>query len=154
MEEKDLNQWEEKILNSKDVDTESDKTVDTKVYTSEEVNAIKKEMQSNSEKWVQKIIAEKKLLDSVIKSTWKVAEDSTYLVTLYNENPEVAKIILENYYEWQSIDEYKTDIDYIVDYEDPKVIERIADEKVKKIIETKLLNNKEAEFIKKLDIKW
>jgi hypothetical protein len=72
-------------------------------FTLEEVEAIKKEMQSNSEKGVQKVIAEKKEVERIAtvlpKAIGKVAEDNAYLVELSESDPKLAKIILDEYYD-------------------------------------------------------
>ena len=71
---------------------------ETKVYTQEEVDAITKKMQSDSEKGVQKLISKQKAYESVLEAVGKVSENQAYLVECYESNPEVAQIILEKYY--------------------------------------------------------
>lgn len=74
-------------------------SVEAKVYTQEEIDAITKKMQSDSEKGVQKLIKEKKTFERAMDELGKVAEDNTYLVELYESNPDVAKLILDKYYD-------------------------------------------------------
>ena len=138
-------EWEDENLNSEGQDK------DTKTsYTAEEVSDLRKQMQADSEKWVQKIISEKKTYQQVLKEVWKVADDKSYLVELHHENPEVAKIILETYYEWQDIEAFKTSIEYQEDSTDPVVIARMVKSEAKKLANQELINDKKQEFITKL----
>lgn len=123
-------------------------------YTKEEVDALTKEMQSNSDKWVQKIISEKKVYEQVLDEVWKVADDKKYLVELHESSPEVAAIILGKYYEWKSIEEYKEDIDYKEDYTDPKVVERLVEKKANEVAEQKAIKEAKKNFIDKFKLKW
>lgn len=121
-------------------------------YTSEEVEEIKKQMQSNSEKWVQKLISEKKAYDEAFNYLGMIADEPEKLVSLYDEKPEVAKIILAKYYDWQNIEEFKEDIWYKVNPNDPKEIEKIINSGVEKKLEAKLIDEKKEAFIKKLKL--
>lgn len=71
---------------------------ETKVYTQEEVDAITKKMQSDSERGVQKLISKQKAYENVLEVVGKVSENQAYLVECYESNPEVAQIILDKYY--------------------------------------------------------
>ena len=126
-----------------------DKDVKTS-YTADEVAEIKKQMQSDGDKWVQKLISEKKNYDRVLDEVWKVSADEAYLVELHNENPAVAKIILDKYYEWKDIESFKESIAYKEDISDPKVIKRMVESEAKKLAETNLISDKKQEFITKL----
>ena len=66
----------------------------------EELLAKYKDLQSNSEKGVQKIIKQQ-------KEIIKVGKDPKRLVELYNEDPEVAKWILKSAFDGMDIEEYK-----------------------------------------------
>lgn len=147
MEEKITEKREDENLNSDEKTT----------YTLEEVEAIKKKMQSDSEKWVQKLINETKqekqqrlIYERVLDEVWKVADDNSYLISLYEEEPEVANIILGKYYDWQSIEQFKDSIWYEEDYNDPKVRERKISLEVKKLADKQLIESKKQEFISKL----
>ena len=72
---------------------------ETKTYTAEEVEAIRKKMQSDTDRGVQKILHEKSFYQDVIDSVAKVAKDSKYLIELSIEKPEVAKTMLDKYYD-------------------------------------------------------
>lgn len=121
-------------------------------YTLEEVEELKKQMQSNSEKWVQKLISEKKAYDEVFNYLSSVAENPEILVSLYDEKPEVAKIILAKYYDWQNIDEFKKSINYKVNPTDPKELEKIINSGVEKKLEAKLINEKKEVFMQKMKL--
>ena len=121
-------------------------------YTLEEVEEIKRKMQSDSEKWVQKLINEKKAYDEVFNHLSDISDNPSNLVKLYEEKPEVAKIILDKYYDWIDIEDFKENIDYKKDYTDPKEIEKIIEKWVNKKMETKLIEEKKEAFIKKLKL--
>ena len=125
-------------------------------YTAEEVEAMKKEMQSNSEKGVQKLIKEKKEADeiyqTVLSEISRVADDKTRLVELFDDNPKVAKVILEKYYDGNSIDEYKNSIGYTEDITDPKVIQKQIEEGARKLSESKEVAREKKSFIEKLQM--
>ena len=142
-EEENLNWWEKKT------------------YSLEEVEAIKKEMQSNSEKGVQKIIWEKRAYEKAMSSLDEIAEDQTKLIDLFSEDEKAGKIILDKYYNWQSIEEFKNSIDYEVDVTDPKVMEQLIEDKVKarelekdKARTEKQINDEKEKFIKDYDMSW
>lgn len=123
-------------------------------YTEEEVAAMKKDMESNSEKWVQKVITEKKNYQSAMWEISKVAENKEHLIDLYDSNPEVAQIILDQVYDWQDIDAFKEAIWYKEDYTDPKMINKLAEQKAKAMIDSDKIATAKTEFIKKLQMEW
>ena len=123
-------------------------------YTSNEVEEMKKQMQSDSEKWVQKLISEKKVRDRAIQSIKKIVDDKEHLVKLYDSDEEVAKIILEDIYDWKSIEDFKESIWYKEDYTDPETIEKLVEKKAKNIVDIGKINDAKAEFIKKLNLEW
>jgi hypothetical protein len=65
----------------------------------EEVEEMKKDMQSNSEKGVQKLISEKKNYETAMSNISKVADSKEHLISLYEDSPEVAQIILDTVYD-------------------------------------------------------
>lgn len=143
MAEETLNQEEGEALN-----LDATKTT----YTAEEVEALKKEMASNSEKGVQKVIHEKKMLESVLSEIGKVAEDNSHLVALYESNPEVARVILDRYYDGQDIESFKQSIGYEEDYNDPEVRKRLIEREAQRKIEAKALDDAKDAFAKKLEM--
>ena len=137
--------WEDEGLNSEGQDKDKKTS-----YTVEEVEKMKADMISAWNKWFSKIESEKKVLEKTIDEIAKIVEDKERLIELNDDDPAVAKIILDKYYDWQTIEEYKTSIDYKVDVSDPKVIERMVQKQAKEIAETKLISEKKADFIKRL----
>ena len=149
----DLNEtttWEGETLHSEETATWEENQEAKKVFTLEEVEAMKKEMMGNSEKWVQKVISEKKNFEAALKESGKVAENPERLVELFEENPKVAQIILDEFYNWESIDEYKERIDYKEDYSDPKVMQSKIRKEAEKISQNNLIESKKKDFIEKL----
>jgi len=121
-----------------------------KVFTLEEVEAMKKEMMGNSEKWVQKVISEKKTFEKALKESWKVWANPSHLIDLFEEDPKVAQIILDEFFDWKSIEEYKEDIEYTEDYADPKVMQSKIKKEAEKIAQNNLIESQKKEFISKL----
>jgi len=111
---------------------------------------MKKKMQSDSEKGVQKLINEQKALKQSLTEIWKVADSQEYLIELYDNNPDVAKIILEQYYQWQSIDQYKKAIWFEEDYTNPKIIEKEVTKRAQALEETRLIDKSKQDFVSKL----
>jgi len=140
---------DEKIIDWEGESSNSDGEDQKTSYTLEEVEEMKKSFFDKDE-WVQSLLRKSKLSDKALDEVWKVADNKEHLIELYEDNPEVAKIILEKYYSWQSIEDYKTSIDYKVDVNDPKVIERMVEKQAKQMANTKLISDKKAEFITKL----
>ena len=139
---------EEKKEGSEGGDAKSDQEQKA-TFTAEEVAALKKQI-SESEKGVQKVISEKKTFERAIKEIGKVAENNAYLVELHAKSPETAKIILDEYYDGESIDAFKARIGYQEDLTDPEVLERKISEEAKKRLEAKEISDGKDEFVKKL----
>jgi hypothetical protein len=59
---------------------------------------------------VQKLTSKQKVLTTVLDNLDTIAETPEKLIDLFSENEEAAKIILDKYYNGQSIDEFKDDI--------------------------------------------
>ena len=115
-------------------------------YTKEEY----KKLQSDSEKWVQKLIAEKKLIETYVDELAKVWDNPDYLIDLVDDNPKVAQMILDKYYWWEDIEDYKQRIWYQEDYQDPATIQKKIKEEAKKIAETERIETQKDTFIQKL----
>lgn len=149
----DLNEktnWEDENLNSEETATWEENQEAKKVFTLEEVEAMRKEMMGNSEKWVQKVISEKKNFEAALRESGKVAVNPERLVELFEENPKVAQIILDEFYNWESIDEYKDRIEYKEDYTDPKVLQGKIKKEAEKLAQENLIESKKKDFIEKL----
>lgn len=130
-------------------------TMDNKTtFTAEEVEAMKQEAlnkyKSDQEAGVQKLVAEKKFADKVIDAVGEVAKDATSLVDIANNDPDVAKKILEKYYGGQSLEEYKESIGY---REDPKVLnEQLIEQKAKSIVNESKIKDTKKVFIEKMGL--
>lgn len=118
-------------------------------FSLEEVEAMKKELQSNSDKGVQKVIAERKIFSDAMDEIKIISQDPKRLVELADENPKVANIILEKY-GYDDIEAYKTAIEYEEDYTDPKIIQKHIKEEAKALAESEKIQTKKEEFIEKL----
>lgn len=133
---------------------ESQEPTEPKTYSEEEVEAMKKELQSNSEKGVQKVIWEKKLYEKAYQELPKISNDDTRLVEISEEDPALAKKILEDHFDWMTIQEYKDSIDYKEDYSDPKKMEAKIQREAEKIARKKEVESEKKAFIKKLQMEW
>lgn len=140
--------------NTKNTELGEQQANNSKTYTEEEVEQIRKDMQSNSEKWVQKVIWEKKVAEQALKEVQNIADDNEHLVKLYDTNPDVAKHILQNVYNWIDIEEYKENIWYKDDTTSPEYLEKIADKKVEKKLTEIKLNDAIDSFIKENKLEW
>ena len=149
MEDLNIN-GEEEILNSQEDGGTQWWEEPKKVFTLEEVEAMRKEMTSNSEKWVQKVISEKKTFERALKESWLVANDPARLVELYEEDPKAAQIILDEFFEWETIEDYKERIEYQEDYSDPKVLQSKIKKEAEKLAQNNLIETQKQNFIDKL----
>lgn len=127
-----------------DIDIQEDEKT---TFTKEEVEEIKRNMQSNSDKWVQKLIAEKKLLETYTEELSNVGENPEHLIDLMSDNPKVAQMILDKYYWWEDIEDYKQRIWYEENYQDPELIKKKIKEEAKKLAEDEKLENAKNKFI-------
>ena len=146
--------WEDVNLNSQEADVQNEQS--EKVFTAKEVEEMKKKLQSDSEKGVQKLIKEKKdwenKLKAILHAVAEVSKDKKNLIDIYDNDPEVAKVLLDQYYDWISIEAYKSSIGYKEDLSDPKVAQRKILEEAKKISDKQLVQRSKEEFIKKLEM--
>lgn len=151
MEEKEMN-GEDENLNSNNANAWENQEDSKKVFTLEEVEAMKKEMQSNSEKWVQKILWEQKLYKQSLKELSNIWQDAKRLVEIAEDNPRLAEIILEEYFDGESLEEYKERIWYTEDYTDPKIIQNKIKKEAEKLAENNLIQTQKQNFIDKLQM--
>ena len=84
----------------------------TEEQLSEKVEAAVNKYKSDSEAWVQKLVNEWKFKDSVLDWVWKVAADSEALIEIFEWDSNVWQEILDKYYWGQTIEEYKSSINY------------------------------------------
>lgn len=123
-----------------------------KVYTQEEVDEIRKKLQSDTDKGVQKLIKEKKDAEKLWEAIGKVGQNESYLVEVYENSPEIAKLILDKYYEWKTIDAFKADIGYSIDYNDPATRQKYFEIEARRMAEKSLINASKSSFIAKLNM--
>jgi len=150
--EKKQTAWEDVNLNStkKEEVEESTNPEESKASTVEELEAKMKEMQSNSEKWVQKLITEKKVYEKAFNEMSKISDDSERLIELFEEDQSTAELILSKYFGDESIDEYKERTWYEEDYSNPKVFEAKIKKEATKMAENNLIEAEKQIFIDKL----
>ncbi len=125
---------------------------DKDTFTKEEMDAKMKELSWNHEKWVQQVILEKKNYKKAMGEISKVADNKEYLVDLYDKDPEVAKIILEQVYDWKDIESYKTAIWFKEDINDPETIKKLIAKQAKEMTEKQTIDTAKAAFIEKLQM--
>lgn len=151
MPEDDTKKWEDENLNSNGQDNEWGEDQKT-TYTAEEVDALKKQMQSDSEKGVQKVIGQKKAYEIAMQNLSEISDEPWKLVELYEENPKAAQVILDTYYDGQNIESFKESIEYEEDYSNPDRLEKLVEKKTQERVETKLIEDTKSMFIEKLKI--
>lgn len=152
MPEDTITTQEDENLSLENTEQPEAQEADGKVYTAEEVELLKRKMQSDSEKWVQKLIQEKKIYEQAMDETAKVADNQEYLVELHDKNPAVAKILLDKYYQWMDIETFKNRIWYEEDLSDPVIAQKRIELEAQKKYEALLVDKAKEEFIKKLDL--
>lgn len=142
----DKTKREDENLNSNNEEIQEPKE---KTFSNEEVEVIKKEMAANSEKWVQKLIKEIKILKEAMKELSLILKKEERLIELLDENREVAFLLLDDFF-CESLDDYKNRIWYTRDLEDPiKYKKRLENESNKKA-ESRIIDIEKTKFIKKL----
>jgi len=122
-----------------------------KTFTAEELETAKQEAlnkyKSDQEQGIQKLINEKKFVESVLDAVGKVAQDQNSLISIAEENPEVANEILRKYYGGKTLDEYKESIWF---EESPDVLnERLIERKAKSIVAQEKIKDAKKAFIEK-----
>lgn len=149
-------QGEDVNLHSADGEAQTDggqgEPTEKTTYSREEVEAMKKEMQANSDRGVQKILSEKKKYEKVIDGVKLIGQDATALLTINETDPDVARAILDKYYDGKSIEEYQELYEIQVDYSDPKLAKAKIEREANKLATERLVNEKKDEFIAKLKL--
>lgn len=95
-EDEDQEEWQD------DDEEEQEDEDEQKVVTMDEY----KQLQRSASKWVEKVLNRNAVLTQTLKLLPQVAEEPKKLISIYEENPEVAQVILENYYDGITIEEY------------------------------------------------
>lgn len=65
-----------------------------------------KQLQKAASRWVQKVLEKNKILDKAFWLLTNVAENPESLLTIHEEDPRVAQVILDKYYDGISIEDY------------------------------------------------
>jgi ribosomal protein S17E len=101
------------ITNPDDGEDDEDDDIDDPVLLKAKLKSLKeaqKKAKSDSDRGVQKILKEKKDAEEYVttfrKSVRLVRDDKANLVQIHEENPKVAKEILEEYFDWMTFDEF------------------------------------------------
>lgn len=119
-------------------------------FTLAEVEAMKKKWQSDTEKGVQKVIAEKTTLEKALEEVGKISDDPKRLVVLHETEPELAKMILKKYYNGQTIDQYMDEQGIELDLSDPEIVKKRVTLEAQKIADERVISEKKDEFIEQL----
>jgi hypothetical protein len=90
---------------------------------------------------------EKKTYEDVIEAVAKISEDKKSLVTLSQTKPEVAKIILNKYYNGISIEKYAEDMGIEIDYNDPEIVNKRIESEASRIANERIISEKKDDFI-------
>jgi len=72
-----------------------------------EANENYKDLKSNSDRWVQKVLEEKKLAERSLKAISEIDWKNDKFVELYEEDPKLWNYLLENVFEGASIDDFR-----------------------------------------------
>jgi len=135
--------------------------IDDPALLKEKIKQLKEEKErqrSENQKGVHKVLREKKEVEDYIqnfkKAVREVRDDKSTLVQWHRGNPKIAKEILEQYFDWISINEFiKEELDWVIPEErfDPekereKIRKEVQDEENKAKSE-KLLNK----YLKEVD---
>lgn len=119
-------------------------------FTLEEVDAMKKKWQADTEKGVQKIITEKTTFEKALDEVGKISDDPKRLVVLHETEPELAKMILKKYYHGQTIDQYMDEQGIELDLSDPEIVKKRVSLEAQKIADERVISEKKDEFIEQL----
>ena len=119
-------------------------------FTLEEVEAMKAKMQSDGDKWVQKLIQKQQLMEKALDAVPKISDDPSYLVTLHETEPDVAETILKRFYDGKSIEKYMEDEGIELDMSDPERVKRRIAQEAQKLADERIISEKKEEFIKEL----
>jgi len=117
-------------------------------FTLEEVEAMKSKMQADSGKGVEKLLTKQQTLEAVIDAVAKISDDPKTLLTLSQTKPEVAKIILDKYYNGVSVEQYAEDMGIEIDLNDPEVVKKRIESEAHKLANERIISEKKDDFVK------
>lgn len=121
-------------------------------FTLEEVEAMKAKMQSDSMKWVQKLLDQQKAYEAVIDGVAKISDDPKHLIILSETKPEVAKMILDKYYNGQKLEEYAKDMWIEIDLNDPEIVKKRIASEAERIADEREISKEKESFIKEFEM--
>lgn len=147
--------WEEKE-ETEEEEKEEEEDPTPEWYVSEEEY---RKLQSASTKWTQKLIHRNKALNRAFEVLWDVADDQEKLIELYENEKQVAEVILEKYYWWVSIQEFAKDVlwkEYTPDWaeDEPQSEEQIRKKVMEEIQEKEVQDYVWKLFAKAKLTKW
>ena len=87
---------------------------------------------------------------AILSAVARVSKDSKNLVDIFETDPKTARIILDEYYDGKSIEDFKTSIGYKEDLSDPKVAERRISMEAQKRLDRMLVDKEKQAFIERL----
>lgn len=123
---------------------------DKTTFTLEEVEAMKKEMASNSDKGVQKLLRKQELMEKALDAVPKISDDPSYLVTLHDTEPDVAETILRKFYNGKTIEKYMEDEGIELDMSDPEIVKKRIESEARKLADKRIMTEKSDAFIEEL----
>lgn len=122
-----------------------------------------KELQSNIERGMQKVLKQSKerereleTLKKVVQEVWSVSQDPAYLVELHEREPEVAQKILDQYYWGIDIDSFEEQLTWVKKTPkiDAKKIKEEAKQELRQEMEKESVQKKFKKLVEKLEIEW
>lgn len=113
---------------------------------------MKTKMQSDSDRGVQKLFEQQKNLEAVIDAVAKISDDPKYLIVLSETKPEVAKMILDKYYNGQRLEEYAEDMGIEIDLNDPEIIKKRIASEAERIANQREVSKEKESFIKEFEM--
>lgn len=129
---------------------EAEKQDQKTTYTKEEVDAIMKKHQADSERGVQKVFQEKQFQEKIVDAIQEISDDKKHLIVLHESDPKVAKAILDKFYGGQSIEEFMKDQGLEEALNDPEIVNKRIKSEAQKLANEERISDKKNEFIAKL----
>lgn len=94
----------EQLLNIEEITSLSGEELQAKI---DEANTKFTDLQSNSDRWVQKVLDEKRLSEKALKAIAEINWDNAKLVDLYETDPKLGNYLLQNVFNGASIDDFR-----------------------------------------------
>lgn len=129
---------------------EAEKQDQKTTYTKEEVDAMMKKHQADSERGVQKVFQEKQFQEKIVDAIQEISDDKKHLIVLHESDPKVAKAILDKFYGGQSIEEFMKDQGLEEALNDPEIVQKRIKSEAQKLANEERISDKKNEFIAKL----